>query len=170
MNNQLNNMNNEEYKHDITLINGGIMRLVSKPDVESWSIYYFDALGRRHNNHGPAINHKNRTKMWCVDGERHREVGPAFTTGFGLNEVWYYKGMVHRLNGPATTNSELNTALYYIHNRQYTRQTYNKIIFRVKLACNIFKKKLRNKYTKKLQETNICDEKSLYSIISSYMV
>jgi hypothetical protein len=49
MNNGLNNMNNQEYKDDLPLANGGIMRLVSKPDVQSWSIFYFDSLGRRHN-------------------------------------------------------------------------------------------------------------------------
>ena len=168
MNNQQNNMNNGEYRHDIQLINGGIMRLVSKPDVQSWSIYYFDALGRRHNSHGPAINHNNRTKMWFVDGVRHREDGPALITGIG--EIWYYHGLIHRLTGPAQTHHEYNTKSYHIHGREYTKEEYNKIVFRVKLACNIFKKKLRNKYSKKLQETNICNEKGLYSIISSFIV
>jgi hypothetical protein len=169
MNNEMNNeMNNQEYKDDLPLVNGGIMRLVSKPDVQAWSIFYFDSLGRRHNEHGPAINHSNRTKMWFVNGERHREDGPALTTGAG--EIWYYHGMIHRFDGPAQSHFINGTKRYYIYDVEYTQERYNKIIFRMKLAINILKKRLRNKYTQKLTETNICDEKYLYSIISSYMI
>ena len=168
MNNGLNNqMNNQEYKDDLPLANGGIMRLVSKPDVQSWSIFYFDSLGRRHNEHGPAINHNNETKMWFVNGVRHREYAPAFITSAG--EIWYYHGIVHRFDGPAMSHQD-GTKNYYLYGTHYTKEKYNKIIFRMKLAGNILKKRLRSRYTEKLKETNICDEKALYSIISSYII
>lgn len=165
MNNQ---MNNTEYKDDLLLVNGGIMRLVSRPQLQSWSIHYYDDQMRHHNEHGPAINHNNRTKMWFVNGIRHREDGPAVRSSVG--EIWYRNGLIHRIDGPAQTHFENQTKQYYLYGNGYTKREYNKIMFRVNTACNIFKKKLRKTYTHKLQETNICDEKALYSIISSYII
>ena len=159
-------MNN--ISHDILLENGGIMRLTSRPETQSWSIFYFDSNGRRHCSHGPAINHGNRVKMWFVDGLRHREDGPAHITNIG--EIWYTKGLLHRLAGPAFTQREINVEKYYIHGRQLSKKTFAKVMFRVRLACNIFKKGLRQRYCTKLSETQIFDERYLASIVSSYMI
>lgn len=157
-----------DYKTDLPLENGGVMRLVSRPHTKSWSIYYFDASGERHNLYGPAINHNNRTKMWFIHGKRHRVNAPAFITCIG--EIWYYDGMIHRLTGPAQINKETNTISYFINDKEYSKNRYNIIMFWVKTSCNIFKKKLRTKYTKYFQEINFSNEKALYNIISSYII
>jgi hypothetical protein len=159
-------MNN--ISHDLPLENGGIMRLTSRPDTQSWSIFYFDSHGRRHCSHGPAINHNNNVKMWFVDGLRHREDGPALITSIG--EIWYTNGLLHRLSGPAYTQRETNQVQYYIYGRQLSKEAFRKIMFRVRLACNLFKKGLRNRWFSKLSETQIFDEIYLASIVSSYII
>ena len=153
---------------NLPLENGGAMRLVSRPLSKKWSIYYYDESGDRHNEHGPSIIHSSGTKIWFIHGKIHREDGPALMTS--LSEIWYYQGMIHRLNGPAENSKEINELCYYINDKQYSKRNYNKVLFWVRTACNIFKKKLRNKYTRKLEKTDICNEKELYNIISSYII
>ena len=46
----------------------------------------------------PAIESGNYREYWH-QGRRHRDGGPAV---FGLDERWYYHGLVHRADGPAT--------------------------------------------------------------------
>jgi len=156
----------DEQIHDnLPLENGGIMRLVSRPFTKSWSIYYFDALGRRHNTQGPSINHNNRTKMWFINGERHRVEGPAFITPIG--EIWYYNGMIHRFGGPALTNLEFNRKEYFLYDTQYSRVKYNKIMFIIISFFNKLKKILRYKYNQILEYSSIFYAKnniSLYTI------
>jgi hypothetical protein len=158
----------KEYVTNLPLENGGTMRLISRPKFKKWSIYYFDVSGERHNEHGPSIINSSGTKIWFIHGKIHREDGPALMASLG--EIWYYQGMIHRLNGPAENSREINELCYYIYDKQYTKKHYNKIMFWINTACNIFLKKLRNKYTQKLEETNICNEKGLYKIISSYII
>lgn len=158
----------KDYTTNLLLENGGTMRLVSRPTTKKWSIYYYDVSGERHNDHGPSIIHSSGTKIWFKHGKIHREDGPALMTLLG--EIWYYQGMIHRLNGPAEYSREINELCYYIHDKQYTKKHYNKILFWVRTSCNIFKKKLRNKYTRNLEKTDICNEKELYKIISSYII
>lgn len=158
----------DSIKTDLLLENKGIMRLVSTPASKSWSIYYFDEEGERHNTHGPAIIHSSGTKLWFVNGKKHRYNGPAFVSSIG--EIWYNNDMIHRLTGPAQLNYELQIKLYYINNNMYTKTTYNKIIFFVRVACNIMKNKLRRVYTAKLQALNIFNENMLCQIVSSYII
>ena len=129
-------MYNQDYITNLPLENGGIMRLISTPSTKKWSIYYFDASGERHNEHGPSIIHSSGTKIWFIHGKIHRENGPALMTSLG--EIWYYQGMIHRLNGPAIINKENNNQSYYIYDIEYSKKYYNKIMFWLKTACNIF--------------------------------
>ena len=43
---------------------------------------------------------KNGTKKWFVDGQLHREDGPAVEWSDGSKE-WYFDGKRHRTDGPA---------------------------------------------------------------------
>jgi hypothetical protein len=158
----------KHYVTNLPLANGGTMRLISRPATKKWSIYYYDSSEERHNDHGPSIIHSSGTKIWFIHGKIHREDGPALMTS--RSEIWYYQGMIHRLNGPAEDSKEINELCYYIWDKQYSKKHYNKIIFWCNTACNIFKRKLRNKYIQKLRETNICNEKELYKIITSYII
>ena len=56
--------------------------------------------GKRHRLDGPAIEWKNGTKHWWVEGKRHRLDGPAVEWKSGSKE-WLVDGRRHRLDGPA---------------------------------------------------------------------
>ena len=44
-------------------------------------------------------------RTWWLDGQRHREDGPAieFPDMIGGSEYWYRHGLLHRTDGPAVT-------------------------------------------------------------------
>jgi hypothetical protein len=60
--------------------------------------YYLD--GELHREDGPAIEWASGTKEWWVNGELHRENGPAIEFANGSKQ-WYVGGELHRENGPA---------------------------------------------------------------------
>ena len=63
--------------------------------------------GERHREDGPAIEHFSGDKFWFLNGKRHREDGPAIEWDSGdkfwfLNtKYWYLNGNLHREDGPA---------------------------------------------------------------------
>ena len=56
--------------------------------------------GEYHREDGPAIEYANGSKYWFRNGEYHREDGPAIEHVNGAN-VWYLNGKWHREDGPA---------------------------------------------------------------------
>jgi hypothetical protein len=62
--------------------------------------------GNPHREDGPAIEYANGTKYWWLNGERHREDGPAVEWPDGYKE-WY-------LNGEEYTEQEYYKELYYL--------------------------------------------------------
>ena len=56
--------------------------------------------GEFHREDGPAYVHPNGSKQWWLNGELHREDGPAIEN-FDGTEVWYLNGERHREDGPA---------------------------------------------------------------------
>jgi len=55
--------------------------------------------GQRHREDGPAIEHVNGRKEWYLHGKLHRIDGPAIDDGG--NTFWYLNGQRHNPNGPA---------------------------------------------------------------------
>ena len=47
--------------------------------------------GERHREDGPAVEHANGTKEWYLNGELHREDGPAIEYADGT-KYWYLNG------------------------------------------------------------------------------
>ena len=56
--------------------------------------------GQRHREDGPAVEGANGTKSWYLNGQCHREDGPAFEQANGYKE-WY-------LNDKKLTEAEFN--------------------------------------------------------------
>jgi hypothetical protein len=56
--------------------------------------------GQLHREDGPAIEHINGDKFWYLNGKRHREDGPACEYAYGDKE-WYLNDKLHREDGPA---------------------------------------------------------------------
>ena len=56
--------------------------------------------GELHREDGPAIDAVTGTKKWFLNGELHREDGPAVEWANGGKE-WWINGERHRADGPA---------------------------------------------------------------------
>lgn len=56
--------------------------------------------GERHREDGPAIERADGTKEWWLNGNPHREDGPAVEDASG-SKYWYLNGELHREDGPA---------------------------------------------------------------------
>ena len=69
---------------------------------EGLKIWYLPSKGKDHFHRldGPAVEYKNGTKYWFVEGNRHRLDGPAVEWKSGSKE-WLVDGRRHRLDGPA---------------------------------------------------------------------
>jgi len=59
--------------------------------------------GERHREYGPAIEYANGGEEWFYHGQRHRIGGPALSIPQvgGTLEQWWRYGKLHRMDGPA---------------------------------------------------------------------
>ena len=67
---------------------------------EYGSKYWKNDKGRYHRKDGHAIEWKNGSKQWYINGLRHREDGPAIEYANGTKQ-WWVNGKPHRIDGPA---------------------------------------------------------------------
>ena len=67
--------------------------------------------GNRHREDGPAFEYANGNKEWYLNGKLHREDGPAFEYANG-NKCWYLNGKLHREDGPAVELTNGNKEWY----------------------------------------------------------
>jgi len=56
--------------------------------------------GDLHREDGPACEYPSGTKAWYLNGKCHREDGPACENANGT-KAWYLNGKRHREDGPA---------------------------------------------------------------------
>ena len=75
--------------------------------------------GKRHREDGPAYN-VNGNKSWWLNGKRHREGGPAFEDANGIKE-WWLNGKRHRVDGPAFEDAN-GYKEWYLHGKGVTEQ------------------------------------------------
>ena len=119
---------------------------------------YRNIKGQHHREDGPAVEHTNGNKQWCINGKYHREDGPAVEYANGYKE-WYINGKWHREDGPAIEHTDgtkewrINNQLHredgpaleyangkkkwYIEGQQYSEDEFNK-------KMNIIKKSIFN--------------------------
>lgn len=64
------------------------------------TIRYYNRDNQMHRIHGPAVIWPDGVEEWWINGELHREDGPAHTNTNGTM-VWYHYGLKHRIDGPA---------------------------------------------------------------------
>lgn len=63
-----------------------------------------------------------RSKMWYLNGELHRENGPAVEWVNGY-KAWYYNGKVHRENGHAVEYAN-GSKEWYLNGKYYSSYDY----------------------------------------------
>ena len=61
--------------------------------------------GELHREDGPAIECSDGTKEWRLNGEYHREDGPAIECASG-DKMWFLEGKFHREDGPAVEHAD----------------------------------------------------------------
>ena len=76
--------------------------------------------GQRHREDGPACEHANGTRAWYRYGELHREDGPALERANGDKE-WYFNGQRHREDGPAIECAD-GTKHWYVNGREVYKE------------------------------------------------
>ena len=62
------------------------------------------------------------TKSWWLNGELHREDGPAAEYANG-DKAWYLNGELHREDGPAIERANGDKA-WWLNGKQYTEKEY----------------------------------------------
>ena len=71
------------------------------------------------------------TKSWWLNGELHREDGPAIERANG-DKAWYLNGNLHCNYGPAIEKADGFTR-YYLHGKRLTKEEWEN---RLKRPCS----------------------------------
>ena len=66
--------------------------------------------------------HVTGTKEWYLNGDLHREDGPAIEGTYGTKH-WYLNGKRHREDGPAIEYADGDKS-WYLNGVQYTEEEY----------------------------------------------
>jgi hypothetical protein len=80
--------------------------------------------GEKHREDGPAVEEADGDKWWYLNGEKHREDGPAIEWANGY-KAWYLNGERHREDGPAIEDSD-GTKAWYLNGEHLTETEFNK--------------------------------------------
>jgi hypothetical protein len=81
-----------------------------------------------------AIERKDGTKEWWVNGVRHREDGPAIEHADGSKE-WWINGRYHRLDGPAFEHFTGRT-IWFVDNVSYIKEYFPIAVVKFLFNCD----------------------------------
>jgi len=79
--------------------------------------------GELHREDGPAIEYPDEVTEWLINGKHHRLDGAAIIWGDGSKE-WLTYGYRHRLDGPAIIRWD-KTTKWYMNGYDVTKQITN---------------------------------------------
>jgi hypothetical protein len=86
---------------------------ISKYGDKRWQLN-----GELHREDGPAIETVSGYKEWWINGKLHREDGPAVEASYGY-KAWYLNGIRHRVDGPAIMMT-YNRNQWYLNGNLYS--------------------------------------------------
>ena len=81
--------------------------------------------GKRHRADGPAVEWSDGSRVWYRNGKWHRTDGPAVEWATGTRE-WWVDGKLHRTDGPAIEYSS-GTRLWWLNDQEYTFDEWLKV-------------------------------------------
>ena len=93
-----------------------------KVDANGTKHWYLN--GEYHREDGPACEYSNGDKAWYLNGELHREDGPAIEDADG-DKFWYLNGQRHREDGPAIERADGHKS-WHLNDEKLTEQEFNK--------------------------------------------
>jgi hypothetical protein len=88
---------------------------ISKNGTQIWYLN-----GQYHREDGPAIIFPDGTQTWWLNDKRHREDGPAIIHPNGSQE-WWLNGKRHREDGPAIIYPD-GTQSWYLNDEEITKE------------------------------------------------
>ena len=88
--------------------------------------------GELHRESGPAVEMANGGYTWYKNGPIHREDGPAVKRVFIFAEdcdytAWYFEGKLHRINGPAFEYDDGDKE-WYLNGEEFSEERFNQYI------------------------------------------
>jgi hypothetical protein len=88
----------EQVERAVFEASGGLIR-IDQEGTREWLLN-----GERHREGGPAVEYATGSEVWYVNGRLHREAGPTIERAYGGKE-WYKNGQRHREGGPAVEHA-----------------------------------------------------------------
>ena len=88
---------------------------VDKDGTKIWKLN-----GELHREDGPAVELMDGTKHWYINGKLHREDGPAVEDSSGV-KFWYMNDKHHREDGPACEYPD-GSIFWYTNNEFITER------------------------------------------------
>ena len=89
--------------------------------------------GQLHREDGPAIERANGTRIWYLNGKLHRVGGPAAECTDGTKH-WYINDKLHREDGPAIVRVT-GTREWYLNNVLLTEEEFTKKVKKKKFIA-----------------------------------
>ena len=80
--------------------------------------------GQLHREGGPAYEGSDGSKYWYLNDQLHREGGPAIEWSNGTKK-WYLNGQLHREGGPAIEWSN-GTKKWYLNGQKLTEEEHRR--------------------------------------------
>ena len=74
------------------------------------------------NNERYCIEYLNGAKYWYLNGQLHRENGPAVIDG--NYQAWWFNGQLHREDGPAVIDGDCQ--MWWLNGIKYSKEEYYK--------------------------------------------
>jgi hypothetical protein len=102
--------------------------VVDKFGIKTWKLN-----GQCHREDGPAVEYANGEKHWYWHGKFHREDGPAMELANG-DKYWCQYDKLHREDGPAIEYAN-GAKFWYYHGQQIHCQTNQEYLRLLKLKA-----------------------------------
>jgi hypothetical protein len=90
--------------------------------VENDGTKWWFLNGQYHREDGPAIEYPDGTKSWYLNGQLHRVDGPAIEYASGT-KWWCLNGQRHRTDGPAVEWAD-GTKWWYLNGMQMSEEEH----------------------------------------------
>jgi len=84
---------------------------------------YYNDKEQLHRLDGPAVEFKDGTKYWYINGNNHRNIDPSNQWQYRI-KYWCFKDKAHRIGGPCSSAF----SWWFIHGKEYSKEGYyNKV-------------------------------------------
>ena len=88
--------------------------------------------GQLHREDGPAVEYADGAKAWYLNGQLHRTDGPAVEHADG-GKTWYKNDQLHREDGPAIERAN-GAKWWYINGVKVTEEEVMKLVMQMTVA------------------------------------